>query len=43
MQTAEVEMHDAVNFDHVIATRTRDEDFAALLHIWEGARRCPAA
>ena len=43
MQTAESEMREAVNFDHVIPTRTRDEDFAALLKIWEAARRSPPA
>jgi guanylate kinase len=38
MATAEKELHEAPKFDHIIESRTRDEDFAALLAILEKAR-----
>jgi guanylate kinase len=37
--TAEAEMREAPKFDHRIESRTRDEDFAALLKIVDQARR----
>jgi len=39
MATAEAELREASKFDHTIESRTRDEDFAALLAIVDGARR----
>jgi guanylate kinase len=33
MATAEAELREAPKFDHVIESRTREEDFAALLAI----------
>ncbi len=39
MATAEAELREAPKFDHIIESRTRDEDFAALLAIVDGARR----
>jgi guanylate kinase len=38
MATAEAELREAAKFDHIIESRTRDEDFAALLAIVAGAR-----
>jgi guanylate kinase len=38
MTTAEKELREAPKFDHIIESRTRDEDFAALLAILEKAR-----
>lgn len=38
MKTAERELQEAHKFDFRIESRTRDEDFAALLHILERAR-----
>lgn len=38
MKTAERELREAHKFDHIIESRTRDEDFAALLRIVEAAR-----
>ncbi len=38
MATAEKELREAPTFDHIIESRTRDEDFAALLAILEKAR-----
>jgi guanylate kinase len=38
MATAESELREAPKFDHVIRSRTRDEDFAALRAILEKAR-----
>ena len=38
MATAEAELREAVRFDFTIESRTRDEDFAALLAIVEKAR-----
>ena len=38
MKTAERELQEAAKFDHRIESRTRDEDFAALLDIVEKAR-----
>lgn len=38
MQTAEAELREAQKFDFIIESHTRDEDFAALLHILEKAR-----
>jgi guanylate kinase len=38
MRTAERELQEAHKFDFVIESRTRDEDFAALLAIVEKAR-----
>jgi guanylate kinase len=38
MSTAEKELREAPKFDHLIESRTRDEDFAALLAILEKAR-----
>jgi guanylate kinase len=38
MSTAEKELREAPKFDHIIESRTRDEDFAALLAILEKAR-----
>ncbi len=37
MATAEAELREAAKFDHVIESRTRDEDFAALLSILKEA------
>jgi guanylate kinase len=34
MATAAAELRETEKFDHVIESRTRDEDFAALLKIW---------
>jgi guanylate kinase len=44
MATAEAELREAPKFDFAIESRTRDEDFAALLSILEkvGARRADA-
>jgi guanylate kinase len=39
MATAEKELREAPRFDYIIESRTRDEDFAALLAILEKARR----
>jgi guanylate kinase len=39
MATAETELREAPKFDYVIESRTRDEDFAALLAILEKARK----
>lgn len=39
LKSAEYELQEAGTFDYVITSRTRDEDFAALLTIWEAARR----
>jgi guanylate kinase len=39
MQTAAAEIREAASFDHVIATGTREVDFAALGAIWEKVRR----
>lgn len=39
MATAEAELREAPKFDFVIESRTRDEDFAALLAIVEARRR----
>jgi guanylate kinase len=38
MKTAERELREAHKFDHIIESRTRDEDFAALLKIVAAAR-----
>jgi guanylate kinase len=38
MATAEAELREAPKFDFIIESRTRDEDFAALLKILEQAR-----
>jgi guanylate kinase len=38
MATADAELREAAKFDHVIESRTRDEDFAALLNILKKAR-----
>ncbi len=38
MKTAERELHEAAKFDFLIESRTRDEDFAALLEILRQAR-----
>lgn len=43
MKTAERELREAHKFDHIIESRTRDEDFAALLAILEKARVKSAA
>lgn len=43
MATAEAELREADKFDYVIDSRTRDEDFAALLAILERARARLAA
>lgn len=43
MATAEAELREAHKFDHVIDSRTRDEDFHALLDIVAKARRRAAA
>jgi guanylate kinase len=43
MATAEAELREATKFDHVIDSRTRDEDFAALLTIVAQARTRAAA
>jgi guanylate kinase len=43
MATAEAELREAPKFDFVIESRTRDEDFAALLAILEEARARAAA
>jgi len=44
METAEAELREAPKFDYIIESRTRDEDFAALLAILERVRggRAPA-
>jgi guanylate kinase len=39
MATAEAEVREAPKFDHIIESRTREEDFEALLKIVEKARR----
>ena len=38
MQTALAELREAASFQHRIDSRSRDEDFAALLAIWTAAR-----
>jgi guanylate kinase len=38
MQTALAELREAGGFQYRIASRSRDEDFAALLEIWQAAR-----
>lgn len=38
MQTALAELREAGSFQYSIASRSRDEDFAALLAIWQAAR-----
>lgn len=38
MQTALAELREAESFQYRIASRSRDEDFAALLAIWQAAR-----
>ncbi len=43
MNTAEAELREASHFDFIIHSRTRDEDFAALLEIVAKARRRAAA
>lgn len=43
MRTAERELREAHKFDHIIESRTRDEDFAALLKILALARAKSAA
>lgn len=43
MSTAEKELREAPKFDHIIESRTRDEDFASLLAILEKARAKAAA
>lgn len=43
MATAEAELREADKFDHIIESRTRDEDFAALRAILEKARARSAA
>jgi guanylate kinase len=43
MTTAEAELKQASRFDYIIESRTRDEDFAALLQIVEKARKKSAA
>ena len=43
MATAEKELREAPKFDHIIDSRTRDDDFAALLAILEKARAKAAA
>lgn len=43
MATAEAELREAAKFDFLIESRTRDEDFAALLAILEKARLRAAA
>jgi guanylate kinase len=43
MKTAERELREAHKFDHVIESRTRDEDYADLLRILELARAKSAA
>jgi len=43
MKTAERELREAHKFDFQIESRTRDEDFAALLDIVEKARARAAA
>lgn len=43
MATAEAELREASKFDFVIESRTRDEDFAALLEIVDRARARTAA
>ncbi|EIQ00793.1 guanylate kinase [Opitutaceae bacterium TAV1] len=35
MQTAEAELREIGKFDHVIESRSREEDFAALVRIWK--------
>jgi guanylate kinase len=39
LRTAEVELREADKFDYRIISRSRDEDFAALLDIWRQARQ----
>jgi len=39
MATAEAELREAPKFDFIIESRTRDEDFAALLKILGQARQ----
>jgi guanylate kinase len=39
METAEAELREAPKFDYIIESRTRDEDFAALLAILARVRR----
>jgi hypothetical protein len=34
MATAELELRERDKFDHIITSRDRDADFAALLSIW---------
>lgn len=43
METAEAEMRQADKFDHLIESKTREEDFAALLAIVEKAKRRAAS
>jgi guanylate kinase len=43
MATAQAELREAPKFDHLIRSRSRDEDFAALLEILGHARRRAAA
>jgi guanylate kinase len=43
MSTAEKELREAPKFDHLIESRTRDEDFSTLLAILEKARAKAAA
>jgi guanylate kinase len=39
MQTAEDELREAGTFDYQITSRTREEDFAAFVEIWEKVRQ----
>ncbi len=39
MATAQAELREAPKFDHIIRSRSRDEDFAALLSILDRARQ----
>jgi guanylate kinase len=39
MATAEAELREASKFDHIIESKTRDEDFATLLEILRKAGR----
>lgn len=43
MRTAEQEVREADSFDYHLTSRSRDEDFAALLSIWEAAKRRAAS
>ena len=43
MATAKAELREAAKFDHVIESKTREEDFAALLAILAKVRGRPAA